>query len=137
MGVSSVTGVGSLSQRSTPKAPPTPRQVLAALAAPYRYRVRLDAEGWPMIPGRYGRLEWHDGRELAVYTDRPRLFARLWAVSGVRRWQVGDREARGLFPVQALPAVAAVIQARKRRAGHPAGLRNLLPALRHSATPAA
>jgi hypothetical protein len=23
----------------------------------HRYRVALDAEGWPMIPGRYGRLE--------------------------------------------------------------------------------
>jgi hypothetical protein len=26
----------------------------------------------------------HDGTALAVYTGRPRLFARLWAVPGVR-----------------------------------------------------
>ena len=46
---------------------------------------------------------------------RPRLFARLWAIPGVRRWQVGDQEVRGLVPVEALPAVAALIQARRRR----------------------
>jgi hypothetical protein len=89
--------------------------VLKQLAAPYRYRVTLDAEGWPMIPGKLGRIEWHDGRTLAVHTDRPRLFARLWAVAGLRRWQVGDQEARGLVPLEALPAVANLIQARRRR----------------------
>jgi hypothetical protein len=97
----------------------------------------LDAEGWPIIPGRYGRLEWHDARQLAVYTDHPRLFARLWAIPGARRWQVGDQEARGLFPVEALPAVAALVRARRRQAGHPASLRNLVSAPRHSATSAA
>jgi len=85
------------------------------LAAPSRLRVIRDAEGWPVIPGKLGRVEWHDGAALAVYTDRPRLFARLWSVPGVRRWQVGDQEARGLFPVEALSAVAAVIRARRRR----------------------
>ena len=68
-----------------------------------------------MIPGRYGRLEWHDGTALAVYTDRPRVFACLWAVPGVRRWQVGDREVRGLVPVEGLAEVAGLFQARKRR----------------------
>jgi hypothetical protein len=88
---------------------------LTALASPFRYRVRLDPEGWPIIPGRYGRLEWHDGRSLAAYTDLPRLFARLWALPGVRRWQVGDQEARALVPVEQLPQAAALIQARRRR----------------------
>jgi hypothetical protein len=23
------------------------------------YRVKQDAEGWPMIPGRLGRIEWY------------------------------------------------------------------------------
>jgi hypothetical protein len=86
-----------------------------ALAAPHRYRVTLDPEGWPVIPGKLGRLEYHDEAELAVYSDRPRVFARLWAVPGVRRWQVGDQEARGLVPVSALPAVALLIRARRRR----------------------
>jgi hypothetical protein len=70
------------------------------MAAPYRFRVFRDTEGWPVMPGKLGRLEWHDGRALAVYTDRPRLFARLWALPGVRRWQVGDQEVRGLFSVE-------------------------------------
>jgi hypothetical protein len=88
---------------------------LIALAVPFRYRVTRDAEGWPVIPGKLGRLEWHDGTDLAVYTDRPRVFARLWALPGVRRWQVGDQEARGLVSQAALPAVASLILARRRR----------------------
>jgi hypothetical protein len=39
------------------------------------YRVRRDPEGWPVIPGRYGRVEWHEGPTLAIYADRPRMFA--------------------------------------------------------------
>jgi hypothetical protein len=76
---------------------------LTTLSHPFRYRVLRDPEGRPMIPGKLGRLETHDGATLAVYTDRPRLFTRLWAVPGVRRWQVGDREGRGLVPVNRLP----------------------------------
>ena len=92
-----------------------------------------DAEGWPLIPGKLGRLEWHDGTELGVYTDRPRLIARLWTIPGVRRWQVGDQEARGLFPAEARPAVAPLIQARRRRQANAGSF--LAP--RHSATSAA
>jgi hypothetical protein len=56
------------------------------------YRVKQDAEGWPMIPGRLGRIEWHcDGVHchgcpmlgrpvLAVYTDRRRVHSRLLAI---------------------------------------------------------
>jgi hypothetical protein len=72
-----------------------------------------------MTRERYGRIEWFDGRDLAVYCDRPRLFAKLWAIPGVRRWQVRDEEPRGLFPWEALPAVAAPIRARRRRTGSP------------------
>ena len=87
------------------------------LAERGRYRVLRDGEGFPVIPGRLGRIEWHDpeGRELAVYTDRPRLFARLLALPGVRRHQTGDHELRALFPVEALPQVARLIKARRRR----------------------
>jgi hypothetical protein len=115
---------------------PTPLDAVRAfraLAAPHRFRIIRDVEGWPMIPGKLGRLEWHDGRELAVYTDRPRLFARLWAVPGVRRWQVGDQEARGLFPVEAFPAVAGLIRARRRRRANAGSF----PTPRHSAVSAA
>jgi len=89
------------------------RQV-RALAAPTRLRVRRDVEGWPVIPGRYGRIEWHDGARLAVHTDRPRLFPKLWTIPGVLRWQTGDQEIRALFPVEALDQVAGVIRARHR-----------------------
>jgi hypothetical protein len=106
---------------------------LRALAAPLRLRVIRDAEGWPVIPGKLGRLEWHDGLELAVYTDRPRLLARLWALAGVRCWQAGDQEARGLLTAEVLPAVAALIQARRRRRGNAGSF----PTPRHSATSAA
>ncbi len=100
---------------------------LRATAAPRRWRVQRDAEGFPFIPGRYGRIEWHcDGVAcwscplpgqvaLAVYTDRPRLFAKLWAIPGVKRHQKGDTEMRAVFPPEAIEHVAAVIRARRRR----------------------
>jgi hypothetical protein len=88
---------------------------LTALARPFRYRVVRDAEGLPVIQGRLGQIEPHDGQSLAVYSNRPRVFARLWAVPGVRRWQVGDQEARALVPAERLPEVAALIRARRRR----------------------
>ena len=96
---------------------PATLQQFRELAGPLHLRVTTDAEGFPLCPGRYGRIEWFDGRDLAVYCDRPRLFAKIWAVPGVRRWQVGDQEARGLFPVEVLPVVARLIRARKRRTG--------------------
>jgi hypothetical protein len=43
------------------------------------------------------------------------LFAKLWAIPGVRRWQTGDREMRAVLPTEALTLVAGVIRARRRR----------------------
>jgi len=73
-------------------------QQLRALAKLYRFRVRADTEGFPIIPGRYGQIEWFDGEALAVYCDHPRLFRKLWAIANVRRHQTGDREMRAVFP---------------------------------------
>lgn len=85
-------------------------------AAPHRFRVRADAEGFPVIPGSYGRIEWADPdeKELAVYCDHPRLFEKLRAIPGVRRHQTGDQEMRVTFPPQALKQVAAVIRASRK-----------------------
>ena len=33
-------------------------QQLQALAKPYRFRIQADAEGFPIIPGRPGQIEW-------------------------------------------------------------------------------
>jgi hypothetical protein len=103
-------------------------QWMRDLAASGRYRVIRDSEGLPIIPGRLGRIEWHDplGRELAVFTDRPRLFARLLALAGVKRHQTGDDEIRAVFPIEGLPAVAGLIQAKRRRSQtSPTSLQNL------------
>jgi hypothetical protein len=67
-----------------------------------------------MIPGRYGRIEYHDGRGPSTVAP-PQLFAKLWPIRGVRQWQTGDHEMRPLFPAEALDQVAGVIQARRRR----------------------
>jgi hypothetical protein len=93
----------------------TSRHAFAALAAPYRYRVGFDVEGWPMVPCKLGRLGWHDGRAIAIYTDDPRLFARLWAVPGRPALAGGDQEGRALVAVDRLPEVATLIQAPRRR----------------------
>jgi len=96
---------------------------LRTLAKPYRFRVQGDVEGFPMIPGRYGQIEWFDGRALAVYTNRPRLFEKLWAIAGVKRHQTGDTEMRAVFPPEAMEQVAGVIKARRRRTLSPAEAR--------------
>jgi hypothetical protein len=86
---------------------------LRRLASPLRYRVVIDEEGFPLIPGRYGRIEWFDGRDLAVYSDHPRLFAKLWAIPDARRHQTGDQEMRAILPPEALAQVAGVIRAKR------------------------
>lgn len=112
------------------------------LVKPYRFQVQADAEGFPIIPGRYGQIEWYcDGQDcaarfggfcpmprqfaLAVYTDRPRLFQKLWAIPGVRRHQTGDHEMRAVFPPEALEQVAGVIKARRKRTLSPEIARKL------------
>jgi hypothetical protein len=66
-----------------------------------RARVTVDPEGWPVVPGKYGRLEWRgevpDGSGLGLprfyaYSDRKRLLFKLRKVSGVRPCQSGDEE---------------------------------------------
>lgn len=98
---------------------------LRALAAPRRLRITADPEGWPIIPGRSGQIEFHDGVDLALYTDWPRLHAKRWAIPGVRRHQTGDQEMRALFPPEALDQVAVVIRARRRRTLAPEAARRL------------
>jgi hypothetical protein len=80
-----------------------------ALAAAHRFRVAAHAEGFPMISGRYGQIEWYcDGVScwscplprqvaLAVHTNHSRLFQKLWAVPGITRLQSGDTEMRAVF----------------------------------------
>jgi len=80
---------------------------LRALAGPHRFRVMADAEGFPIIPGRYGQIEWTGGPSLAVYCERPRLFQKLWAIPGVTRHQTGDDEMRAVLPHEALEQVAS------------------------------
>ena len=99
---------------------------LRKVAKPYRLRVQADPEGFPTIPGRHGQIEWYcDGVNcsscllpgqfaLAVYTDRPRLFEKLWAIPGVKRHQTGDTEIRAVFPPEALEQVARVIRAHRK-----------------------
>lgn len=108
-------GLSASRHRRQPSTQQRAIQRLRVLAQPHRLRVEPDAEGFPVIPGRYGQIEWFDENDLAVYTDRPRQFARLWAIPGVRRHQTGDTEMRAVFPPEALLKVARVIKARRRR----------------------
>ena len=71
--------------RRQPSLPQRAVEQLRAVAKPWRVRVRIDAEGFPIIPGRYAQIEWFDGRDLAVYTNCSRLLEKLWAVPGVKR----------------------------------------------------
>lgn len=59
-------------------------QQFRALGNPLRLRVTKDRHGFPIVPGRYGQIEWFDGQDLAVYSNHPRAFPKLWATPGVR-----------------------------------------------------
>ncbi len=90
---------------------------LRALAAPHRLRTVADDEGFPMMPGLYGSVEWageNDGW-LFAYTTGRLIRRRLLALSDVRPQQVGDDELRIRFPVARLPEVARLLRARRRR----------------------
>jgi hypothetical protein len=91
---------------------------LRSLAEPLRLKVVSDAEGYPVVRGKYGDIEWHhaEGKYLAGYTaGRKDRLGRLLSLPGVIRQQVGDHEVRVLFPVGDLPKVAEVLRARRRR----------------------
>jgi hypothetical protein len=79
-----------------------------------RYRIKRDEEGYPYVPGRNGRIEWHDGNEWAAYTNRRRVIKPLLALPGVRRHQTGDTEARVLFTVESLESVAKLFRSYRK-----------------------
>lgn len=91
------------------------------LQIPAAWQVRRDDEGWPMVRGRYGRVEWHSSEAVAVYSQAMRKLHPLLGVPGVRRWQVGDDEYRLILPLasgdysEALRGVGALIRVRTRR----------------------
>jgi hypothetical protein len=91
-----------------------------SVVAPLRLRVVADIEGFPIALGRYGQIEWCGDGVVAIYSQTVRMLAKLLAVPGVRRHQVGDREFRLLLPVEkgrdnpSLGAVARLLQARTR-----------------------
>src|SRR5262245_42129175 len=103
----------------TPPMPNPDAQVafltIRRLARAHGFRVDRDQEGYGFIPAAFGRIEHHDGIEIAVWSDYPRLFGKLRAIPNVRPHQVGDEEMRGLFPVELLDQVAALIRARRSR----------------------
>ena len=101
------------------------------MAAGLRVRVKPDWEGFPVIPGKYGQVEyygaeWRTGEErLRVYTDRRLIPSRLLAIPGVRVQQRGDDEVRMWFPAgdaECLRAVCRVIRARVSRKRGPTGV---------------
>jgi len=91
------------------------------LVEPLRLRVKPDEEGWPMAPGRYGRIEWHTETVVAIYSQTMRMLAKLTSIPGVRRHQIGDEEFRLLLHVEkeqdrtSLEGVSRLLQTRTRR----------------------
>jgi hypothetical protein len=93
---------------------------IRALVSPLRLRVKTDAEGFPISPGRYGQLEWHDAGHVAIHSRTMRMLAKLTRIPRVRRHQAGDHEFRLLLAVEdvhdraALGAVARLLRVRTR-----------------------
>jgi hypothetical protein len=79
-----------------------------------RYRIHTGTDGWPYIPGLYGRLEWDCG--YSVFTAHRRMIPKLLAIPGVSRHQMGDTEARMNLRPDAIRPVLDLIRARRPRA---------------------
>lgn len=94
---------------------------------PQRLRVEADGEGFPVVRGQHGQIEFYcDGVDchscplpgqfaLAVYTTGRQTRQKILSVPGVTPHQRGDFELRAVFPPPALESVARVIRARRRR----------------------
>src|SRR3989304_5626765 len=89
-------------------------------------RILRDGEGWPVAPGRLGRLEWRGAEwatgehRLYAYTDRARIITKLRALPGVPPQQIGDAEAAFWVRADDAPAmraVASLLRLRQRRGG--------------------
>jgi hypothetical protein len=92
------------------------REAAAELAAATAgYRQKVDAEGWPLVPGRNGHLENLGHGQLAAFTTRRQVFRRLAQLVGVRRCQTGDDEFRALLERSAVPAAARMLRCYRRR----------------------
>lgn len=94
---------------------------LAQAALGPRVRVARDVDGWPIVPGRQGQLDWRgvesDGSaRLYAFTEHGRLVPKLLAVPGARPAQVGSGEAAVWLRAGAIRAVAALLRTRVRRA---------------------
>jgi hypothetical protein len=95
-------------------------------AAGLRVRIVADGEGFPIIPGRFGQVEYYGAdhptgeRRLRVFTNTPRMIRRLLAAPGVHRQQMGAHEARFWFSAdspETLREVCTIIRAKTRRQG--------------------
>ena len=89
---------------------------LIAAVPGLRARITVDSEGWPLVQGRYGRLEWRGrpepGQEsrsprIYAYTDRKRILFKLSAVPGVRPCQTGEDEGAVSMPATDRGAILA------------------------------
>lgn len=101
---------------------------LRRLAAPDRLRVVPDSEGYPVIRGQFGDIEWYhaEGTHLAAYTAGPTVrLGRLLSLPGIIRHQLGDTEARVLFPIERLAEIAEALRVRRRRRVSPEHLAKL------------
>jgi putative DNA primase/helicase len=102
-------------------------QLFRQVVEPLGLRVQADPEGFPVVRGRRGQIEWYcDGVDchscplpgqvtLAVYTTGRMTRQKILDVPGVKPHQRGDVELRAVFLPASLPAVAEVIRARRRR----------------------
>jgi hypothetical protein len=81
------------------------------------YRVIEDEDGWPISPGRHWRLEHLGAGQLAAFTEGRQIRARLLAIPGVTRHQVGDTELRVLLTPSSVLAVARLLRCHRKRTG--------------------
>lgn len=76
---------------------------------------RADRDWLYQIPAKYGHIYMHDKETLGAYCNGRKTMTKLIRLPKVELCQWGERECSVKFPPEAMPEVAALLKARKRR----------------------
>lgn len=100
-------------------------------AAAIKGQTTADRLWLPQIPCKFGPIIVAGPKPLSAYAEGRLITGKLAALPGVRVHQRGDSEVSVVFPPAVFPAVATLLEARRRRssvrASHLAGHRFATP----------
>jgi len=89
--------------------------------------VKIDKWGEPYLPGIRGRVTPYsnDGQVLCMYTDKPRILARMLELPWITPHQIADQEGYVLFHVKNIKKAKIFLRLKNRHNVNPKSLANL------------